>query len=389
MPAGWAGNPAIPVNSTAALPAQSLNGNINTLLVNNVITSQITPDLKFKASYRFYDYDNGTPELRFADWILTDVASAKAFFGFLAPVQSISISYNRQNAGSELTWRPSREWNFGAAYAFERYNWVRADVNATNENSGKVYVDWKPVSWVTARASVLAAQRRYDNYNYLDYVGMAQWPTGANVTQYSTAYRQFMFDNRDRTRAQASLAVDVFHGVTLTPTFSMRDDQYRLDPTTEVGLQSDKRDVRWRGARMGHQPGHEVSAFVYERPPEAIDLVSRPKRSAVSRQSILHRTSGRYAEHLYGRRHASGDPEHARRDVELQPHHLQQHATADLCQRQRSELRAPAASFPMSTAPTSAWRRWRNTPSTKIWSAGWAGPARSSRGSDTPGSATA
>src|SRR5205823_4596235 len=32
VPAGWGGNPAIPVNSTAALPAQSLNGNINTLL---------------------------------------------------------------------------------------------------------------------------------------------------------------------------------------------------------------------------------------------------------------------------------------------------------------------------------------------------------------------
>jgi len=40
-----AGNP-VPVNSLAALPAQSLNGNINTILVNNVITTQITPDLK-------------------------------------------------------------------------------------------------------------------------------------------------------------------------------------------------------------------------------------------------------------------------------------------------------------------------------------------------------
>ena len=49
VPLGWAGTAGIPVNSTAALPAQSLNGNINTLLSNNVITTQITPDLKFKA----------------------------------------------------------------------------------------------------------------------------------------------------------------------------------------------------------------------------------------------------------------------------------------------------------------------------------------------------
>src|SRR5262249_6422025 len=63
VPAGWAGTPGIPTNSTAALPAQSLNGNINTLLVNNVITAQITPDLKFKANYRYYNYDNDTPEI--------------------------------------------------------------------------------------------------------------------------------------------------------------------------------------------------------------------------------------------------------------------------------------------------------------------------------------
>ena len=37
---------------------------------------QITPELKFKASYRYYNYDNGTPEIRFADWVLTDAVSS-------------------------------------------------------------------------------------------------------------------------------------------------------------------------------------------------------------------------------------------------------------------------------------------------------------------------
>jgi Putative outer membrane beta-barrel porin, MtrB/PioB len=239
IPPGWAGNP-LPVNSIASLPAQSLNGNINTLLVNNVITTQVTPDLKFKASYRFYNYDNGSPEIKFADWMLVDAVSAKSFFAPLAPVQTISISYAKQNVGSEVNWRPSREWNFGAIYGYERYDWMRTDVSSTQENSGKVYADWKPTGWITARASVLDAQRRYDSYNYLAFVGLAQWPAGDDVTRYSTAYRQFMFDNRDRFKAQASLAVDVLHNVTLTPTISIRDDDYRLDPATEVGLQSDK-----------------------------------------------------------------------------------------------------------------------------------------------------
>ena len=240
VPAGWAGIPGIPVNSLAALPAQSLNGNINTLLVNNVITTQLTPDLKFKTSYRFYNYDNGSPEIKFADWMLVDAVSAKSFFGALAPTQSISISYTKQNVGGEVNWRPSREWNFGAFYGYERYDWMRTDVNGTQEYSGKVYADWKPTGWITARTSMSAAERRYDTYDYLAFVGSAQWPTGAGVTQYSSAYRQFMFDNRDRSKAQASLAVDVLHNVTVTPTVSFREDRYLLDPATEVGLQSDR-----------------------------------------------------------------------------------------------------------------------------------------------------
>ena len=59
------------------MPASSLNGAINTFLSNNVVTTQITPELKSKLSYRYYNYDNNTPELFFNDWTLTDVKSAK------------------------------------------------------------------------------------------------------------------------------------------------------------------------------------------------------------------------------------------------------------------------------------------------------------------------
>ena len=82
-------------------------------------------------------------------------------------VQSISISYIKQNAGAQLDWRPINSVNVGAAYGYERYDWTRADADVTNEHSGKVFGDWKPFSWVTARASYEFSARRYDNYNYL------------------------------------------------------------------------------------------------------------------------------------------------------------------------------------------------------------------------------
>jgi hypothetical protein len=109
--------------------------------------------------------------------------------------------------------------NLGAAYGYEHYDWTRADASSTGENSGKVYADWKPTAWITARASGVFAERRASNYDYLGNVGIFQWPLEKlplspanllgwpNATNYSPYYRQFYLDDRDR--AQAKFAVDI------------------------------------------------------------------------------------------------------------------------------------------------------------------------------------
>jgi MtrB/PioB family decaheme-associated outer membrane protein len=234
----------------------SLNGQINTLMSNNVLTTQITPDLKSKLSYRYYDFNNETPEINVPNWIGADINQGG---GAVSPSQaqyrnlnSISISYVKQNAGAQLDWRPINSVNVGAAYGYERYDWNRADVNTTNENSGKVFGDWKPFTWVTARASWEYSVRRYDTYNYLGNVGAFQWngfqaaplincTAGINCsTQYSTAYRQFYLDNRDRNKARFSVSVDVMRNLTVTPTFGLQYDNFKLNQATEVGLLNDR-----------------------------------------------------------------------------------------------------------------------------------------------------
>ena len=337
VPAGWSGIPGVPVNSLAALPTQSLNGNINTLLVNNVITTQLTPDLKVKTSYRFYNYDNGTPEIKFSDWVLNDAFNAK-IFAFLAPVQSISVSYNKQNVGSEINWRPSREWNLGAMYGYERYDYIRTDVDTTRENSGKFYVDWKPAGWMTARASVLGSERRYDNYDYLAFVGIAQWPSGG-ASQYSTAYRQFMFDNRDRLRVQTSLAVDVFHNVTLTPTLSYRDDNYMLNRATEVGLNSDKAVSAGVELAWVASSGYKVRGVLHARPPGTADFFGWAECGSIPALGLLHRQRGRQHKHLHVGRHTRGHSIQAGFEPDLQLRHREKFTAADLCRRNGPECR--------------------------------------------------
>lgn len=227
-----------PWNSTAALPASSLNGAINTLLLNNVLTSQITPDLKSKLSYRYYDFHNDTPSLNFLGAPGTNTG---AFIGADTTVvtnypspRSLQASYTRQNAGAELAWRATRELNLGAAYGYERYDRTLAEVPTTNENSGKIFGDWKPANWLVARASYTHSGRRtsgnYDNY---DNVISNMWAVGgvggltptAGLVE-NQAYRNYMYSDRDRDMAKFSLAVDLMPRVTVTPTAGLKYDNY-------------------------------------------------------------------------------------------------------------------------------------------------------------------
>jgi hypothetical protein len=90
--------------------------------------------------------------------------------------------------------------------------------------------------WLTARASWQFGERRYDNYDYLAYLGNFQWVNGpGSSTQQSTAMRQFFLNDRDQNKGQFSVSVDLVHGLTVTPTFGYQDDVYKI-ASTEVGL---------------------------------------------------------------------------------------------------------------------------------------------------------
>ena len=96
--------------------------------------------------------------------------------GFEGSISSLSISYIKQNAGEELNWRPTKEWNFNAAGGWEGYNYTEADAGYTNEYSVKGSVDWKPFGWLTARASGYYSDRIAGNYSYLNNVAAIQYP---------------------------------------------------------------------------------------------------------------------------------------------------------------------------------------------------------------------
>jgi len=252
--------PWLNVQPNPTQPYSSLNGAINTFLSNNVVTTQITPDLKSKLSYRYYNFDNNTPELLFNDWILTDTTSANNRNEGYAANRSLSVNYTKQNAGADLNWQPDRFWNLGIGYGWEHYSWTRADASSTNENQGKAFIDYKPWTWLTSRFTASTSYRAYGGYDYRGNVGNIQWadPTCQTVAgcsaQYSTAYRQFYLDDRQRNIFKYQLAVDVMPGLTVTPTFGYQNDGYSLT-STEAGL------TRTQVVRGGVEAAYAINPF--------------------------------------------------------------------------------------------------------------------------------
>ena len=57
-------NNTVPADQTP-LPASNLSGAINTLLSYNQLTTKLTPELTSKLTYRYYDFNNQTPEIFF------------------------------------------------------------------------------------------------------------------------------------------------------------------------------------------------------------------------------------------------------------------------------------------------------------------------------------
>jgi hypothetical protein len=248
------------INGNPANPTNNLNGKISTLMSNNVLTSQITPELSSKVTYRYYGFDNQTPRIIFPAWVSYDQTG-----GFTDnTISSLSISYIKQNAGAELNWRPSREWNVNAGVGYERYSYERTDVNVTNEYSAKLSVDWKPTAWFTARTSGYFSDRRYDTYNYNLFVSSFQFPavpgfapTTSAAWFYAPAYRQFMFDNRDRTKANIAFDIVAFRGVTISPTFKFQDDYFGLNPAVQEGI-NNSRSTSW-GVDVGYVVNQDLS----------------------------------------------------------------------------------------------------------------------------------
>jgi MtrB/PioB family decaheme-associated outer membrane protein len=237
-----------PATSLAALPASSLNGQVNTLLSNNVVVTQITPDLKSKLAYRYYNYDNDTPSILFPQFVGTD---EHLYAPGEAPKQNIPVSYTKQNGLAELIWTPWRGTTLGAQYGYERYNWSFNDADHTTENLGKLYGVYKMYSWLDFRGSLQFSERRYGTYTDL-----VQSSLNGGWNQ---NYRSPELANRNQDKGKFQVDVVVIPTVTVSPFGGFVLNDYKTDaygPARELGI---LKDNSWNaGAELVWAPDHRT-----------------------------------------------------------------------------------------------------------------------------------
>jgi MtrB/PioB family decaheme-associated outer membrane protein len=263
-----------PMTNLGLLPAQSLNGEIEELLIDNLLTMRFGPHLTGTARLRHLDVQNNTPLLFFPEYVRADGARQND------DRQNYRPAYARTTASLDLNWRPSTAWSFGFNSGWERYDRDNRDADVTDEYTGRLFMDASPESlpWLHLRASVLQAQRRYENYDALNNVGIIGYPAVGAGFQQNPLLRKFDMADRDRTRVDGSAEFAFDSGLVITPSMSWRMDEYgdNLANGGELGL---KHESYWNaGIEAAYPLNDSVNLTVsYLREEYDRDIVNRQR----------------------------------------------------------------------------------------------------------------
>jgi MtrB/PioB family decaheme-associated outer membrane protein len=215
-------------------PAFSLSGEVNALLVNNVLNTQVTRDLKSSLRYRYYDNANETP-VRTWTWVTEDGA------GSGAARRNFGYSYSKHNASEDLTYHVLKNTSVGGGAGWERINRDKRESLQTDEYIGKLFGDTRFDNIGQFRASYQYSERRYDRYDahaWYSYIFPVNDPTyagGGGMNNWGE--RKMDLANRNREKATAIFTFDnipYVSNLALSPTFGLRNDHYLTDPNKQV-----------------------------------------------------------------------------------------------------------------------------------------------------------
>lgn len=263
-------NPALAGNPDLALPKPTLDGNVQTALVNLSATTRPFDLVTFGAKYRYYEFDDWSRTLTFPDGVLND----NALTG-----RSRSAgrwSYKRHNADLDARWRLIEPFVVTTGIGWEE--WDRnehREVPKSDEFFAKAAVDVTPAEWLLARLTYTPSIRRISNYNtHAHAEHNVVEDAAAALAGQSVLLRKFDEAERDRQKLELQLMFTPVETLSATHTVGWRYDDYVSSP---LGLQQ---ETGWStGLDLSWTPVQRLSfsaGYTYEQMFQKMRSRSRP-----------------------------------------------------------------------------------------------------------------
>ncbi|HEX6730170.1 MAG TPA: MtrB/PioB family decaheme-associated outer membrane protein [Pyrinomonadaceae bacterium] len=162
LPAG------IKPTSLAALPRQTLEGEIDTFTQDHVFASRPAKNFSFDIHYRSYDYDNKTPEILFPGYAAFSESfwrtSIVGSFG-TELIENRPVSFHRQNFTAEATWDIAKWLDWKVEYQWEGWDREHRQVARSNENTFGTQLSYKPTNRFNGRLIYRYSDRTPRDYN--------------------------------------------------------------------------------------------------------------------------------------------------------------------------------------------------------------------------------
>ncbi len=219
------------INSAITQPSisrNSLDGNVQPLMINATLVNNAIDRLNLKAYYRFYNLDNNSKSVAFNQGIIVN-DQAPAGCPPACPdagTQSIPYQYSTQNLGMEAGYDFTRWISTKFVYNWQRRHTDNQDVLTSDEFTIGPTVDIKPTNWVLFRAAYKHSWRNAPDYNN----------NREEVVDIANISRKFYLAKRDRDKVSLYSEISPWERVSFHAGFDFTGETY-LDST--LGTQND------------------------------------------------------------------------------------------------------------------------------------------------------
>lgn len=234
--------------TTIPLDRSTADGQVRTLAMNYNFTSRPSQYVWLNARFRYYDFDNRTPEFHLQQRVAYDSSVSASPVGSTEP-----LSYTRHNFDVDTSLTPlpfsairvgySRDWTDRTHRIFER----------TTEHTVRASVDSTKPDWLTVRAIVERSRRTGAGFDETALTGIGE----------QAAMRHFDIADRDRNRVTGLVQIAPTPVIGVSASAAIGNDDYR---NSGFGLRDSK--SRAYSTTLDVTPGEAVAAgfsYSYER----------------------------------------------------------------------------------------------------------------------------